>query len=133
MTLPPSADQGEDADARAFAALVEHAGARLVGLAVALLGDRAGAEDVVQEALARVWRRRRALAPGALDGYVRQAVRHLALDRRARRDVEARALAGRVTAAADAPAAREPRARWGRSTRATAWRSSASGRADRLI
>lgn len=105
MTPPPSADQGEDpAHARAFAALVERAGARLVGLALALLGERAAAEDVVQEALARVWRRRRALAPGALDGYVRQAVRHLALDRRARLDVEARALAGRGAAAGTPPA-----------------------------
>ncbi|MCO5167487.1 MAG: sigma-70 family RNA polymerase sigma factor [Planctomycetes bacterium] len=108
MTSLPRADHGEDAGddpahARAFAALVERAGARLVGLALALVGERAAAEDVVQEALARVWRRRHALAPGALDGYVRQAVRNLALDRRARAEAEARALSRRAGAAADVP------------------------------
>ncbi|MBX3467584.1 MAG: RNA polymerase sigma factor [Planctomycetes bacterium] len=115
MTSPPTAgpgaDPGADPDARAFAALVERAGARLVGLALALLGERAAAEDVVQEALARVWRRRRALAPGALDGYVRQGpcatrARPVRAPRRPRR-----ALVGRATITwCRPPSARECRA-----------------------
>lgn len=56
--------------------------------ALAVLGDRAAAEDVVQEAFLRVWRRRARVRPGELDGYLVQAARNLALDQqrwRARR------------------------------------------------
>ncbi len=99
----PDTDPDDVRLAAGFAALVERAGARLVGLALALgAGDRAAAEDVVQEALARVWRRRRALAaPEALDGYVVAAVRNLALNRRERREVEARALERQAATAPD--------------------------------
>lgn len=81
---------GESTDGRAvadaFDALAVRAGPRLLGLALVLVGDRATAEDVVQEALARVWRRRHALRDvRGLDAYVAQAVRHVAANRRERR------------------------------------------------
>lgn len=101
----PARTEPDDPLARGFAALVERTGARLVALALTLgVGDRSAAEDVVQEALARVWRRRQALGdPAGLDGYVAQAVRNVALNRRARREVEARALAQQAAPTDAAP------------------------------
>lgn len=48
--------------------------------ALSVLGDRAAAEDVVQEAFLRTWRRRDRLRSGDLDGYLVQAARNLAID-----------------------------------------------------
>ncbi len=54
-------------------------------LALAITGDPAAAEDAVQEAFVRVWRRRGNLAsPTRLDGYLHRAVRNAALDQRRR-------------------------------------------------
>lgn len=97
----PEAD-APAADEAAFAALVTRAGPRLLALGFALTGDRAGAEDLVQEALTRVWHRRRSLAPGALDGYVVATVRNLGSNRRERLAVEARALERHAPARASA-------------------------------
>lgn len=83
---------GPTPDEALFAALVTRSGPRLLACGFALTGDRAAAEDLVQEALARVWHRRRSLAPGALEGYVLAAVRNLGSNRRERLGVEARAL-----------------------------------------
>lgn len=48
--------------------------------ALSVLADRACAEDVVQEAFLRTWRRRERLRPGELDGYLVQTARNLAID-----------------------------------------------------
>lgn len=88
--------------AAGFDAFVATAGPRLLGLALALTGERATAEDLLQEALTRTWGRRREL--GGFEGvdelqrYVAQALRNLAANRRDRLAVEARALALRAPA-----------------------------------
>ncbi|MBX3472560.1 MAG: RNA polymerase sigma factor [Planctomycetes bacterium] len=73
---PPSAPADDD-----LTATFRRVGPAMFRQALALLGDRAAAEDVVQEAFLRTWRRReRVRDPAALDGYLVQAARHLALD-----------------------------------------------------
>jgi RNA polymerase sigma-70 factor, ECF subfamily len=66
-------------------------GPALYAQAASILADPSAAEDVVQEAFVRVWRRRDRIAdPDRIDGYLVTAVRHLALDTlRRRRRVEA--------------------------------------------
>lgn len=92
--------------AAAFDAFVAAAEPRLLGLALALTGERAAAEDLLQEALAGVWRRRRELVDfHGLRGYVAAALRNLAAKRRDRLAVEARALARRAPATPPASAA----------------------------
>jgi RNA polymerase sigma-70 factor (sigma-E family) len=60
----------------ALAELVAHSGDRLLRVAYQLTHDRAAAQDLVQEALLRVYRsvRRRGLAPQDWYAYLRQAV-----------------------------------------------------------
>lgn len=68
--------------------LVRRRGAALVAYAYLLCGDRAEADDLVQDALVRVYARaRRGHEPAALEGYVRSAVLSTYLDgfRRRRR------------------------------------------------
>lgn len=68
-------------------------------LAVLILADPAAADDVLQEAFARLSARACALTePGALDGYLWRTVRHLALDLRERARAGERALAQRAHA-----------------------------------
>lgn len=98
---PPTQDEA------AFAALVTRSGPRLLALGLALTGDRAAAEDLVQDALTRVWHRRRTLAPGALDGYVLATVRNLGANRRERLVVEARALERRRPGPGATPASQD--------------------------
>lgn len=58
----------------------------LLAQALGIVGDAALAEDVVQDAFVRVWRRRERLRDrGRLDGYLYAAVRNLALDQLRRR------------------------------------------------
>jgi RNA polymerase sigma-70 factor (sigma-E family) len=60
----------------ALAELVTHSGDRLLRVAYQLTHDRAAAQDLVQDALLRVYRsaRRRGLAPQDWYGYLRRAV-----------------------------------------------------------
>lgn len=88
--------EGPDAVGPVFRRL----GPALHAQALAILADAAAAEDVVQEAFVRVWRRRERLAdPSRLDGYLFMAVRNLALDRVRSERREAK----RVLVAARAP------------------------------
>jgi RNA polymerase sigma-70 factor (ECF subfamily) len=75
-------------------------GPALYAQALAIVADPATAEDVVQDAFVRVWRRRERLADlSTLDGYLFTAVRHLALDEQRRGQRAMR----RVLAAAPSP------------------------------
>jgi RNA polymerase sigma-70 factor (ECF subfamily) len=65
----------------ALTAVFRRVGPAMFRQALAVLGERAAAEDVVQEAFLRTWRRRERLRdPAELDGYLVQAARNLALD-----------------------------------------------------
>jgi RNA polymerase sigma-70 factor (ECF subfamily) len=78
-------------DATAFDTIFRTRYPMLVGVAARMLRDRAVAEEVVQEVLLNLWRRREALDPGeALGPYLVRAtrnralnhLRHLAVERR---------------------------------------------------
>ncbi len=78
-------------DSAAFDAIFRARYALLVGVAERMLRDRAVAEEVVQDVLLNLWRRREALAPDeALGPYLVRAtrnralnhLRHLAVERR---------------------------------------------------
>lgn len=89
-TTPVSIEPSDDAllagmaqgDETAAVAFVRRYQSRVFGLAVAMLGDRAQAEDVAQEAFVRVWRH----APvydarrGAVATWVLAITRNLAID-----------------------------------------------------
>jgi len=82
------ATAGQDA----IGALYERIGPLAFRLARAILADAAEAEDVVQEAFLRIWRRHeQLLGPDELDGYTVRTVRNLAYKRIRRREVEGRA------------------------------------------
>lgn len=84
-------------------AVVRERGAALTAYARLLTGDRASAEDLVQEALVRTFSRRRDLhdVPSA-EAYVRQAIRTSFLDR-ARRTTGWRARRHLLADATEAP------------------------------
>ena len=71
-------------DATAFEALVRALQAPALRLADRTLNDRAGAEDVVQLALTRLWRLADQFDParGTVEGWFRRIVVNLCLDRR---------------------------------------------------
>src|ERR1700733_15858172 len=70
---PPDDEAREDA-AQAVTALYEAHAVGLIRLAVVMLGDRAAAEDVVQEAFCGLYRRWGQLdEPGKAQSYVRAA------------------------------------------------------------
>ena len=71
-------------DAVAFARLVEHLQGPALRLADRTLNDRAGAEDVVQIALSRLWTLAARFDPerGSVEGWFRRIVVNLCLDRR---------------------------------------------------
>jgi RNA polymerase sigma-70 factor (sigma-E family) len=72
-----------------FATFVEARWPALVRYAFALTGDRGHAEDVVQQALERCWRRWRSVRPDGCEAYVRTTVARLVISRwRARRVTE---------------------------------------------
>lgn len=74
-----------------FEDLFQRVAPALYAQACALLGGRAGAEDLVQEAFVRVWRQRARLRePERLEGYLATAVRNLAFDQLRRRQTRAR-------------------------------------------
>ena len=69
-------------DSAALRLLVERYWANLVAYGRTLLGDSDEAEDVVQEALVRVWRHRLAWVPsGSVSGYLYRITRNLAFNR----------------------------------------------------
>ncbi len=88
----PAADSGlavlmariVDGDAVAFGRLVGALEGPGLRLADRTLGDRAGAEDVVQVALTRVWTMAARFDParGSVEGWFRRIVINLCLDRR---------------------------------------------------
>lgn len=71
--------RGDDA---AYAAIFRTLYAGLVAAAERLLGDRASAEDVAQDVMLELWRRREQLPEDvSLRGYLYQSVRNRALNR----------------------------------------------------
>jgi RNA polymerase sigma-70 factor, ECF subfamily len=79
-----------EGDAHAIEALVARKLPRMTALAQRLLGDRAEAEDVVQELFLRVWRSASAWRPGAarFDTWMHRVAFNLCTDRlRKRREV----------------------------------------------
>lgn len=95
-----------------FTALFRRVGPATYRLALAITGDATAAEDVVQEAFARVFSRTErcdadARDLGALDGFVRRTARNLALDHLRRRKV-ASDKAREAAAALLRPAGPEP-------------------------
>jgi RNA polymerase sigma-70 factor (ECF subfamily) len=75
--LPAETPTGVDED---LTATFRRVGPAMFRQALSVLGDRGAAEDVVQEAFLRTWRRRERVRPGSLDGYLVRAARNLAVD-----------------------------------------------------
>jgi RNA polymerase sigma-70 factor (sigma-E family) len=85
------------AGGRSLATLYEQHADEALGLAYLLTGDRALAEDVMQEAFVRVARRLVQLRdPAAFGGYLRRAVVNVANSHFRRKAIERRYLAGQV-------------------------------------
>lgn len=76
-----------DGDQAAYATLVERHLNRVHGLAFRMLGDRAEAEDVAQDAYIRVWRQAGRWQPGAarFTTWLHRVVVNLCIDRRRRK------------------------------------------------
>lgn len=91
-------------DAAAFDAIFRGRYALLVGVAERMLRDRAVAEELVQEVMLALWRRREVLAPDeALGPYLVRAVRNRALNHLRHLHVERRD-AVHAAGATEAPA-----------------------------
>ena len=75
-----------DGDRRAFSELARLLARPALALTVRVLGDRALAEDAVQEALARLWREAHRFDParGSFAGWWRRILMNCALDGRRR-------------------------------------------------
>lgn len=91
-------------DAASFTQLVARHGGRAGGLAARLIGSRAEAEEIVQEAFTRLWLKARTWQPGGaqVSTWLHRVVVNLALDRRRRPIAE-------PLSAADHVADRQPR------------------------
>jgi RNA polymerase sigma-70 factor (ECF subfamily) len=87
-----------DGDEALIAAVYREHGKAVLAYATRLLGDRAAAEDVVQEALIRAWKHPEALTngKGSIRGWLLTVVRNLVTDRQ-------RARAARPTEVAETP------------------------------
>lgn len=109
------------ADEALIRSLYEEHGRALLAYATRLTGDRAAAEDVVQETLVRAWRHPDALVngKGSVRGWLLTVARNLVTDR-------VRARAARPQEVAESPAtprsSATTRTRW--STRWWCWRHS---------
>ncbi len=79
-------------DPRAARALYDRYAARVLGLGLVMLGDRAAAEDLVQDTFVKLWRSADRFDPsrGRLDTFVLMLARSLAVDALRRRVAEAR-------------------------------------------
>ncbi|MCW1427812.1 sigma-70 family RNA polymerase sigma factor [Novosphingobium sp. JCM 18896] len=78
-------------DMAAFRAVYDHAAGRLLAITMAILRDRAGAEDAVQEAFLRIWRKAGTYqaSRGAPLAWMSVIARNAALDQaRSRRGTE---------------------------------------------
>jgi len=69
-------------DRRALQALYDHEGARLLGVARCIVRDDAIAEDIVHDAMIRIWMRAASFDParGSARGWIYSITRHLALN-----------------------------------------------------
>ncbi|MDH4552162.1 sigma-70 family RNA polymerase sigma factor [Pseudomonas sp. BN607] len=69
-------------DRRALQALYDHEGARLLGVARRIARDDATAEDIVHDAMIRIWTRAASYDParGSARGWIYSITRHLALN-----------------------------------------------------
>jgi RNA polymerase sigma-70 factor (ECF subfamily) len=74
-------------DARALETIAERHTAMLFAVAWRMLGDAAEAEDVVQEAITRVWVKAASWTPvgGGLGGWLRRVATNLCIDRQRKR------------------------------------------------
>lgn len=73
--------RAQDGDLESFERLVDSYSGQLFRLALRMLGDRGGAEDVVQDVFVQVWRRLPALAePAAFTKWVYQIATRLILN-----------------------------------------------------
>ena len=81
-------------DPHAARTLYERYASRVYGLGVVMLGDRAAAEDLVQDTFVRLWRSaaRFDASRGRLDTWVLMVARSLAIDALRRRVAESRSL-----------------------------------------
>ena len=96
-------DGARPGDEALIAAVYREHGRAMLAYATRLLGDRAAAEDVVQEALIRAWRHPEVLTngKGSIRGWLLTVVRNLVTDRQ-------RARAARPTEVADTAADAAP-------------------------
>jgi RNA polymerase sigma-70 factor (ECF subfamily) len=93
-------------DERAFSALFRAYYAALVGMVEGMLRDRALGEDVVQEVMLELWRRRESLAvTDSLRAYLYRAARNRALNQVRRARVEERAEPKLMVDESDVPGA----------------------------
>lgn len=77
----PATGEGPDGPGPALVETYRRTAPAMFRQAILLLGDVGAAEDVVQEAFLRTWRRREQLRDAhGLDGYLVTAARNLALD-----------------------------------------------------
>ncbi len=85
-------------DAAAFEVLYDRYASTVMGLALRIVGDRALAEEVVQETFWRVWRNAASFQTqrGVFAGWLRGITRHLAIDLWRRRRVRPQALLDRA-------------------------------------
>jgi RNA polymerase sigma-70 factor, ECF subfamily len=89
-------------DRKAFAALYDRTAAKLLGVALRVLGDRPGAEDALQETFVKIWRNADRYASNGLSPmtWLITIARNTTIDRRRRRGNPTTGL----QAAADLPA-----------------------------
>jgi RNA polymerase sigma-70 factor (ECF subfamily) len=83
MAKTGRADRTRDGDEALIQAVYREHGRAMLAYATRLLGDRAAAEDVVQEALIRAWRHPEVLTngKGSIRGWLLTVVRNLVTDR----------------------------------------------------
>lgn len=69
-------------DRKALQALYDHEGARMLGVARRIARDGAMAEDIVHDAIIRIWTRAASFDPerGSAKGWIYSIIRHLALN-----------------------------------------------------